>query len=66
MADTNVVAHHGRLKDRQDSSGYLHISARTLDKLVTRGVLKPVRLPGCRRVLFDVGDLDRLIDAGKA
>jgi hypothetical protein len=33
--------------------------------MVWRGELRPVRLPGVRRVLFDQDDLSRLVEEGK-
>jgi excisionase family DNA binding protein len=44
---------------------YLGISVRSLWRLVDDDRLRPVRLPGLRRVAFDVRDLDALIEASR-
>lgn len=67
-----------RLCDREGAAAYLHVSTRTIDRLIDTGQLPVVRLPverarhgndgrlgTCRRVLIDVRDLDRLIDLSK-
>jgi hypothetical protein len=55
-----------RLIGRQQAVAYLGVTTRTLDRLSDRGLLRPIRLPGLRRVFFDRVDLDALVDAGKA
>jgi hypothetical protein len=62
-----------RLLDVDTAGTYLGgVSAATIRALVGRGVLVPVRLPSTRstsesnrRLLFDVNDLDALIDKWK-
>jgi len=44
---------------------YLGVSVRSLWRLVDAGHLHPVRLPGLRRVAFDVRELDALIEASR-
>jgi hypothetical protein len=64
----------GRLRDVKAAAAYLGgISTWTISGLVACGVLNPVRIPSCRRpgefsrrLLFDVKDLDALIDSWKA
>jgi excisionase family DNA binding protein len=51
-----------RLVGRPQAAGYLNVTPRTVDRLVARGLLNPIRLPGIRRTLFDRVDLDALID----
>jgi excisionase family DNA binding protein len=55
-----------RLLSREATAAYLGTTARTVDRLVGKGLLTPVRLPGLRRVFFDRADVDALVDAGKA
>jgi hypothetical protein len=54
-----------RLLSREATAIYLSTTARSVDRLVVKGLLSPVRLPGLRRVFFDRMDLDALVDAGK-
>lgn len=44
-------------------AAYVGVSRRQLYRLVESGRLRLVRLPGCRRVLVDRLELDRLLDA---
>lgn len=67
----------GRLRDKQGAAEYLSTSVDTIERLIQLGELPIVRLPVerakngkgragvCRRVLIDVRDLDRIIDASK-
>lgn len=63
-----------RLLDVTATAAYLGgICADSVRALVAQGQLVPVRLPSCRRpgessrrLLFDVRDLDRRVDAWKA
>jgi excisionase family DNA binding protein len=55
-----------RLLSREATAAYLGTTTRTVDRLVGKGLLTPVRLPGLRRVLFDRAELDAFVDAGKA
>ena len=55
-----------RLLSREATAVYLSTTARTVDRLVDKGLLTPIRLPGLRRVFFDRADVDALVDAGKA
>jgi hypothetical protein len=50
---------------REAAANYLYMTTRSLDRLVDRGIFSPVHIPGVRRVLFDIKDLDELIDRGK-
>jgi hypothetical protein len=38
----------------------------TLDRLVTRGRLQRLYLPGTRLIRFDVADLDRLVEESRS
>src|SRR5262245_21611215 len=56
------------LKGRKGSTGtteYLGVSVRSVWRLVEAGHLHPIRLPGLRRVAFDVRELDALIEASR-
>ena len=44
---------------------YCGLTGQSLRRLMSRGILRPVRIPTLRRVLFDKQDLDELIEAGK-
>jgi hypothetical protein len=54
-----------RLMGREAAAIYLDMTTRSLDRLVERGVITPVKISGLRRTWFDRGDLDALIDAAK-
>ena len=53
-----------RLLGRQASASYIGVSLSTFAALVARGAVRPVDL-GLRRSLFDVRDLDDLIEKRK-
>jgi excisionase family DNA binding protein len=55
-----------RLLGLAAAASYLDVTPRTIQRLIGRGVLEPVRLPGVRRTLVDRQDLDQLIETGKA
>jgi Helix-turn-helix domain len=46
----------------KQTAEYLGVSPREVWRMVTRGLLKPVRWPGCRRVIFDSQDVGMLFD----
>jgi hypothetical protein len=54
-----------RLLGREAAAGYMNITMRSLERLVGKGILIPVRIVGFRRTLFDKQDLDRLIESSK-
>jgi len=54
-----------RLLGRDETARYLGTTPRSVDRLVGKGVLTPVKLPGLHRTLFDKTDLDRIIDSAK-
>jgi hypothetical protein len=54
-----------RLLGREAAALYLDMTTRSLDRLVERGVITPVKISGLRRTWFDRGDLDALIEAVK-
>jgi len=59
-----------RLLDLEGAAAYLGLSPWTIRQLEWKGVLPRVRLPNgdgrdIRKVLFDVRDLDRLVDRSK-
>jgi hypothetical protein len=61
--DRNVT--ETRLLGKNETANYLGMTTRSVDRLVGKGVLMPVRIPGVHRILFDRTDLDRLIDSTK-
>ena len=61
-----AAALQGRLIARRSASAFLGISVRKLDDLISRGVLRAVRLPFCDKTLLDIHDLQALITASKA
>jgi hypothetical protein len=54
-----------RLMSFDASAKYCGLTGQSLRRLMSRGILRPVRIPTLRRVLFDRQDLDDLIEAGK-
>jgi hypothetical protein len=48
-----------------DSARFLGIATRSLYRLVERGELRPVRLPGLRKWVFDVVDLTAIVERSK-
>jgi excisionase family DNA binding protein len=54
-----------RLLEREAAAGYMNITLRSLERLVDKGIVTPVRIAGFRRTLFDKQDLDRLIETSK-
>ena len=54
-----------RLLGLKEAAGYLGVSPWTLRELVWRGDLPRIRLPRVRRLLFDLTDLDRLVEESK-
>jgi len=66
----SVKGHDGadgkrRREPRIGAAEYLGVSVRSLWRLVDNGHLHPVRLPGVSRVLFDVHELDALIEKSR-
>jgi hypothetical protein len=64
-SELQAVEIEGRLLGLESAATYLDTTTKTISRLITRGVLTPVRIPTLRRVFFDREDLDRLINAGK-
>ena len=54
-----------RLLGREVAADFMNITVRSLERLVDKGILTPVRIVGFRRTLFDKQDLDRLIESSK-
>lgn len=54
-----------RLLGLEDAGAYLGCTYWTARNLVEAGTIPAVRIPGLRRKLVDVRDLDRLIDQWK-
>jgi hypothetical protein len=61
----SVEAEGPRLLGREQTAMYLGMTTRSLDRLVARGVLSPVRIHGVRRTLFDQHDLDAFVESAK-
>jgi len=55
----------GRLLGVTDTAVFLGVTPRSVLRLIERGMLIPVRLPGCRRTLFDRHDLEQLVQSAK-
>ena len=58
-------AQEGRLLGLEKAAAYIDATPRTVQRLIKRGLLQPVKLAGLRRVLIDRADLDQLIQAAK-
>jgi excisionase family DNA binding protein len=54
-----------RLLRREAAADYMNITIRSLERLVEKGIVTPVRIVGFRRTLFDKQDLDTLIESSK-
>jgi hypothetical protein len=54
-----------RLLGREAAADYMDMTIRSLERLVEKGIVTPVRIAGVRRTLFDRQDLNRLIEASK-
>jgi excisionase family DNA binding protein len=54
-----------RLYSRRQAAEYLGCSTDSVDRMVERGQLERLRLPGSRLVRFDVRDLDQLVAAAR-
>ena len=70
LAMQAIAPVHPRLLDLHGTAAYLGVSAWTIRDLESAGVLLRVRLPlpnrkELRKILFDIQDLDRLIDTWK-
>jgi excisionase family DNA binding protein len=61
-----VEAAEPRLLGLERAADYLDITQRSLYRLMERGIINPVRLPGVRRTLFDKHDLDALVESRKS
>ena len=55
-----------RLLGSAQAALYLGITPRSLQRLVARRILTPIRLPDVRRTLFDKADLEALIMSARA
>jgi excisionase family DNA binding protein len=65
--DTSSPSRPGapRLSTLDRAAAYAGVSRKSLSRLIQRQALPAVRLPGVRRVLIDLADLDRLIVKAK-
>jgi excisionase family DNA binding protein len=67
MAPSTIIdVRKPRLLSREATAAYLGTTTRTVDRLVGKGLLRAIRLPGLRRVFFDRAEVDAFVDAGKA
>lgn len=56
---------NARCLSRTKSAHYVNVSPRTFDALVRSGEVRPIQVPGHRRKIFDVPDLDAMVDRWK-
>jgi excisionase family DNA binding protein len=54
-----------RLLDTDEAARYLGVCGGTVRSLIAKGKLTAIRPPGMRRLLFDVRDLDVLVEQWK-
>jgi len=54
-----------KLIDRKELMELLKISRSTIIRLEKKGILKPVKLPESRNVLYDLADVEELINDSK-
>jgi excisionase family DNA binding protein len=69
MGDEILIApgtQESRLLGLEKAATYIDATPRTVQRMIKKGLLHPVKLAGLRRVLIDRADLDQLIEAGKA
>jgi excisionase family DNA binding protein len=52
--------------DVNGAATYLGVSRRSVCRMVDAGALQAVRIPSVRALRFDLRDLERLIELGKA
>jgi predicted DNA-binding transcriptional regulator AlpA len=53
-----------RLINREAAAAYVGVSPNTFDAMIDKGLMpKPRILPGCRRKVWDVRELDIAVDA---
>ena len=64
-AATSPATCPARLLAVKASAVYLGVCVRTIWNLVDLGHLHPVRLPGLRRVAFDIHELEALVEASR-
>jgi len=57
----SAVALEPALLTRGEAARFLALSERSIDELCRRGELRPIRIPGLRRVAFAVDDLRALV-----
>ncbi len=50
---------------RVRAADYVGVSPRTFDAVAAREGIKAIRIPGHRRSIYDIDDLDRVIDKWK-
>jgi excisionase family DNA binding protein len=62
---TVVPSPEPRLFGVEAAAAYIDVNPRTIQRLIAKGMLTPVRIDGVRRVFVDRCDLDRLIEAAK-
>ena len=60
----NTPSRDKRLVSLSEAAHYLAVTPRTVQNLVTKGVLHPVRIPGLRRTLIERDELDELVKCG--
>lgn len=54
-----------RLKSRKDAAKYVGLSVDILDKLAKEGLISPIKFDGVNKILYDIQDLDELIESNK-
>ena len=54
-----------RLLGAEQAATYMGVAPPTLKRLIAKGVVNVVQIPGLRRVLIDKQDLDALVESGK-
>ena len=61
-----AVAVEPALLTRAEAAKFLALLPRSFDELARRGELRPIRIPGLRRVAFSVEELRMLVAAWRA
>lgn len=64
--DSRHKTPEARLVGLTEAARRLGVTPRSVQNLVMRGVILPVRLPGLRRTLLDLRDIEQLVETGKS
>lgn len=61
-----TVAIEPALLDERDAAQFLSVSPRLFRELIRRGEVHAIKIPGARRITFEVAELRALVEQWKA